>query len=45
LDKEKLLVIQLKSPKEKDAAFKALISLYKERLYWHIRHIVKSHDT
>ncbi len=38
------LVQQLQSGSNKDAAFKTLISLYKERLYWHIRHIVKSHD-
>src|SRR5690606_14966656 len=35
---------QLQSNLDKNAAFKELISLYKERLYWHIRHIVKSHD-
>lgn len=29
---------------QNDAAFKELVTLYKERLYWHIRHIVKSHD-
>lgn len=38
------LLEQLKSDKDKDEAFRALISLYKERLYWHIRNIVKSHD-
>ncbi len=38
------LVEQLKSDQDRDQAFRALISLYKERLYWHIRHIVKSHD-
>ncbi|XCF05678.1 RNA polymerase sigma factor [Tamlana crocina] len=38
------LLVQLKSDKDKDEAFRALISLYKERLYWHIRNIVKSHD-
>ena len=41
---ETLLVQQLQSESEKNAAFKTLITLYKERLYWHIRHIVKSHD-
>lgn len=44
LQEETLLLQQLQSEKDKDAAFKKLISLYKERLYWHIRHIVKSHD-
>ncbi|WP_339917719.1 sigma-70 family RNA polymerase sigma factor [Yeosuana marina] len=38
------LVEQLKSSKNIDLAFKELVSLYKERLYWHIRNIVKSHD-
>ena len=41
---ETQLVAQLKSDTHKEQAFKALITLYKERLYWHIRHIVKSHD-
>ncbi|WP_405296482.1 RNA polymerase sigma factor [Algibacter sp. Ld11] len=38
------LIEQLKSSKHREAAFKELITLYKERLYWHIRNIVKSHD-
>ena len=42
-DESKLLE-QLQSNEHKDSAFKELITLYKERLYWHIRHIVKSHD-
>lgn len=41
---EAQLVEQLQSDKEKEKAFRALMSLYKERLYWHIRNIVKSHD-
>lgn len=41
---EAQLVEELKSETHKEQAFRALISLYKERLYWHIRHIVKSHD-
>ena len=41
---ENQLVKQLKSSKNIDLAFKELVSLYKERLYWHIRNIVKSHD-
>lgn len=36
-------IIQLQSPKTKELAFKQLVSLYKERLYWHIRKIVISH--
>ena len=38
------LLEQLKSETHKNQAFKALLTLYKERLYWHIRNIVKSHD-
>ena len=41
---EAILLQQLKSDKSKEQAFKELVTLYKERLYWHIRHIVKSHD-
>jgi len=38
------LLEQLKSETDKEQAFKTLLTLYKERLYWHIRNIVKSHD-
>ncbi|WP_397363140.1 RNA polymerase sigma factor [Olleya sp. R77988] len=41
---EASLIKQLQSDTDKNVAFKTLISLYKERLYWHIRNIVKSHD-
>lgn len=41
---ETQLVDQLKSETHKEQAFRTLITLYKERLYWHIRNIVKSHD-
>jgi RNA polymerase sigma-70 factor, ECF subfamily len=41
---EAQLVAHLKSETHKEQAFRALIKLYKERLYWHIRNIVKSHD-
>jgi len=41
---EVTLVKQLKNKKNKDAAFRDLISKYKEALYWHIRKIVISHD-
>ena len=37
-------MIQLQKPKTKEVAFKQLLSQYKERLYWHIRKIVVSHD-
>lgn len=38
------LILRLTSEKTKDAAFRELLHLYKERLYWHIRKIVISHD-
>lgn len=41
---EDILIEQLKTDSEKEEAFRYLISLYKERLYWHIRNIVKYHD-
>ena len=41
---ESKLLEQLQSDTSRDLAFKELIRLYKERLYWHIRNIVKSHD-
>jgi len=41
---EELLVAQLKNPDTQEQAFRNLMSLYKERLYWHIRKIVLSHD-
>lgn len=41
---EQDLLNRLTSNKTKEQAFKELLSLYKERLYWHIRKIVISHD-
>ena len=38
------LIKDLQSIDQKEKAFRSLITLYKERLYWHIRNIVKSHD-
>lgn len=38
------LLQRLKSEQTKELAFKELLTLYKERLYWHIRKIVLSHD-
>ena len=35
---------QLKTKETQEKAFRELISLYKERLYWHIRKIVIIHD-
>jgi RNA polymerase sigma-70 factor (ECF subfamily) len=44
LIEENLLIEQLKNVQTQDKAFRELMSLYKERLYWHIRKIVISHD-
>jgi len=41
---EKLLVAQLKNSDTQEKAFRTLMSIYKERLYWHVRKIVLSHD-
>lgn len=38
------LILRLTAEQTKDSAFKELLSLYKERLYWHVRKIVISHD-
>jgi len=38
------LIAQLKNPLTQEQAFRVLMSQYKERLYWHIRKIVISHD-
>lgn len=44
MTEETQLLEKLKSESHKEEAFRELIALYKERLYWHIRNIVKSHD-
>ncbi len=41
---EAILVEQLQNVNTKEQAFRVLIKEYKERLYWHIRKIVISHD-
>lgn len=41
---EVTLVEQLRDVQTKEQAFRVLIKEYKERLYWHIRKIVISHD-
>ncbi len=41
---EDLLVSRLQDDATCEEAFRELISLYKERLYWHIRNIVKDHE-
>ncbi|WP_460219600.1 RNA polymerase sigma factor [Psychroserpens sp. MEBiC05023] len=44
MDNEQDFIKRLKTSSTKEVAFRELLSLYKERLYWHIRHIVKSHN-
>jgi RNA polymerase sigma factor (sigma-70 family) len=44
LIEENVLIEQLKNAQTQDKAFRELMSLYKERLYWHIRKIVISHE-
>ncbi|MGY5849726.1 RNA polymerase sigma factor [Salegentibacter sp. F14] len=41
---ENLLINRLQDKASAQAAFKELVSLYKERLYWHIRNMVKDHE-
>ena len=41
---EAILIEQLKNVQTKERAYVELVSLYKERLYWHIRKIVISHS-
>jgi len=44
LDKEAELIKRLKNPTLKDRAFSELLDTYQERLYWHIRKIVTTHE-
>lgn len=37
-------IARLRNPLTKEAAFRELLILYKERLYWHIRKIVLRHE-
>lgn len=41
---EQELISRLQSPQHKDQAFRELLKLYQERLYWHIRKMVYHHD-
>ena len=41
---EEQIVLDLKSEKDLNLIMRNIIRLYKERLYWHIRNIVKNHD-
>jgi len=44
LIEETQLIVELKDPLTQQQAFTTLMSLYKERLYWHVRKMVISHD-
>lgn len=41
---EEYLLINLQSENDPNIAFSKLVTLYKERLYWHIRNMVKNHE-
>ena len=41
---ESEIVIQLGQPSKRGQAFSAVVRLYQERLYWHIRKMVLSHE-
>lgn len=41
---EKQLLYDLQDKESRNSAFRELVTLYKERLYWQIRNIVKNHD-
>ncbi|WP_397445817.1 RNA polymerase sigma factor [Polaribacter sp. R77954] len=42
--KDAELVKKLKNPTQKERAFGELLDVYQERLYWHIRKIVHTHE-
>lgn len=42
--RESDLIARLKHPKKKEKAFSELLDTYHERLYWHIRKLVITHD-
>lgn len=44
MKEEKEIIHQLKHGIDRSSAFRTLVGLYKERLYWHIRRLVLSHD-
>ena len=41
---EETLVKDLQHPESRSKAFEALVDMYKQRLYWHIRRIVLNHE-
>lgn len=44
MTEENAFIEELKDPSTQEKAYRELMSLYKERLYWHIRKIVLIHD-
>lgn len=44
MNKDAALVAKLQNPALKDSAFSELLDAYQERLYWHIRKIVLTHE-
>lgn len=44
MDSEFELIKKLKNPASKERAFSELLDTYQERLYWHIRKIVGTHE-
>jgi RNA polymerase sigma-70 factor (ECF subfamily) len=44
MSEEAILVARLKDPKSQNKAFRELVTEYQERLYWHIRRIVLTHQ-
>jgi len=44
IDKDKDLISDLKNGEKREIAFQQLVKTYQQRLYWHIRNIVVSHD-
>ncbi|MEB3346116.1 RNA polymerase sigma factor [Aquimarina gracilis] len=43
-EEEERLLTSLQSDTDINSAFSELVSLYQQRLYWHIRNMVKNHD-
>ena len=41
---EEKLILRLQDPGSREAAFRELLELYQERLYWQCRNIVKNHE-
>ena len=44
MNKDAELVKKLKDATQKEKAFSELLDVYQERLYWHIRKIVTTHE-